>query len=929
MLITGEAGVGKTRLAQELVGRHRRGVLGLSARAYPLGSTDAFGLWAEAIERHLQDLDPAEVADVCGGYLDDLAVLFHSVAAARGQAPDHDPPRLRLLEGLVRITGKLASRTPVVVVLDDVHLADASSWEALQHLVRNLDDRPLLVVATARPVELSDHPSGSEVVLGLEQEGLLTRLPITPLDLDATKVLIEKIIGEVPSPGLVQWIAERARGNPLFVGGLVRALLEEKADLTAPRLRRLPETLTERVTTRLRLLDDSARQTIELLAVVGRPVDWDELVPLAGENPEELESRLQTLLHVRLIREEEHGRELCYEVTHPLIQEAVYEAIGAGRRRHLHRLAARTLFAAGRLAEAAPHFARSAGVGDTEALAALIEALRRSEARQAHREGLVILGSLVELLPPGDDRWLEVADALSRQAAWVYRGGIEPELAVKAMRAIDATLTNDGNLARRAEVKFRLANFLAWGTGELPEAEKACAEAVDLFQQAGEQRKALLARNELSALYGLRGDCAAWRESAAEALADAEEFGDRSALTQALGNLSLAAWHQGDFDTAHPAMSRVCDLAREEGKPHRLSLSLVNYAACSFFHRTSTEAMKLIDEAKAVNPAFRESQVLQYETFFAFLAGDFGRSLRAARDVYGSPASRVGLRSAFAFAFAALSATESGLLSEAEAFLTRVPPQYWAPGFFFFGDYSHWAQGVLLARTGAGGGRAHVEEAVTQLLDKGSFYLVSFPLADVVEMAVDESDSDAMGVAVERLDVIANRVDRPVHWGLARLGSAVALAASGEHKAAADAATAAVGLLETAGCRAHVARAHHVLGSAIATVDRTAAVDALGRAATIFEACGAPWRRERSLAALRALRGPGERAAAALLGPEALSKREWQVAGLAASGRTAGEIAKQLYLSERTVEGHLAKIYAKLGIDSKLELIRRAGEFGL
>ena len=305
VLLTGEAGVGKTRLGQELIVRHRRGVLGLSARAYPLGNADAFGLWAEAIERHLQDLDPGEVADVCGGYLDDLAVLFHSVAAARGRAPDHDPPRLRLLEGLARIVGKLASRTPVVVVLDDVHLADASSWEALQHLVRNLDDRPLLVVATARPVELSDHPAGSEVVLGLEQEGLLARLPITPLDLDATKVLIEKIIGEVPSPVLVQWIAERARGNPLFVGGLVRALLEEKADLTAPRLRRLPETLTERVTTRLRLLDDSSRQTIELLAVVGRPVDWDELVPLAGGNPEELESRLQTLIHVRLIREEE------------------------------------------------------------------------------------------------------------------------------------------------------------------------------------------------------------------------------------------------------------------------------------------------------------------------------------------------------------------------------------------------------------------------------------------------------------------------------------------------------------------------------------------------------------------------------------------------------------------------------------------------
>jgi class 3 adenylate cyclase/DNA-binding CsgD family transcriptional regulator len=929
LLVVGEGGVGKTRLARELIARHRRRVLGLSARAYPLGNTDAFGLWAEAIERHLQDLEPGEVAEVCGGYLDDLAVLFHSVASARGRAPDRDPPRLRVLEGLARVLAKLASRSPVVVVLDDVHLADASSWEALQHLIRNLDDRALLVVATARPVELSDHQVGSEVVRGLEQENLLTRLPLTPLDQEGTVALVQEIIQGPPPAALVKWVGERALGNPLFVGGLVRALLDEDADLTAPRLRRLPETLSERVTTRLRLLDEPARQTVELLAVVGRPVDWDGLVELAGRDPLELEGLLQALVRVRLIREEEHGREVIYEVSHPLIQEAVYEAMAAGRRRQVHRLAGRALMAAGRLAEAASHLARSAGVGDTEALAALIEALRQAEARQAQREGLVILGSLVELLPPGDGRWLDVADALSRQAAWVYRAGVEPELAVKAMRAVDTSLAGDADLGRRAEVKFRLANFLAWGTGELQEAEAICSQAVDLFLKAGNDRKALLADNELSALHGLRGDLPGWRDSAERVLAAAEAAGDRSSFVQALGNFGMCAWHQGDFDAAHPAVVRICDMAREEGKPHRLSLSLVNVAGSYGTQGAITEAVALIDEAKAINPSYRESQVLQYESLIKHFAGDFRGSLDAARQAYGPGASRPGLRSGVGLPFGALSATELGALKEAGDFLARVPPQYEAQDYFLFVDYCAWAEGALAARLGSASGRARIEHAANRLLDKGSALFGAMVLADLVDVAAREGDAPAAVAAAGRLETSAGVLKRPVYDGVAALGRASAALASGDPKGAAEAAATAVELLSATGYRAHLGRAHDALGRAVAGSDRTQAIEALQQAAAIFEDLGAEWRRDLSLAALRDLRGRGERAAAAVTGPRSLSKRELEVARLAGKGLTASEIGAELFISERTVEGHLAKIYAKLGVDSKLELVRRAAEFGL
>ncbi|MGH9036330.1 MAG: AAA family ATPase, partial [Acidimicrobiia bacterium] len=823
VLLSGEGGVGKTRLARELLARHPRGLVSLSARAHHLGGTAAFGLWAEALERHLQELSPGEVAGLCGGYLDDLAVLLHSVAAARGWAPEREPPRLRLLEGLARVAGNLADEQPVAVLLDDIHLADASSWEALQHLVRNLDDRPFLVLLTARPVELSDHPVAPEVVLGLEQEGFLTRLPVTPLSEGDVAALVGEIVGKSPPAVLVEWVGTRARGNPLFIGGLVRALLEEGADLGAPELRRLPEELADRVTTRVRLLDEAPREILQLLALLGRPVEWGVLVELSGREPEELVDVVQTLVRTRLVREEERGRDLFCEVSHPLIQEAVYEAIGAARRRQLHRLVGRSLLTAGRLGEAAPHYARSAGMGDVEAIGVLRDALAQTEAREAHREGLAILGSLVELLPPGDERWMEVAASLSQQTAWVHRGGAPAELGVRAMRAIDAAITGTGLPAQRAEVKFRLAGFLAWGIGELGEAERCCAEALDLFREAGEVRKALLAASELSAIYGLRGDLAAWRASAETALEAATARGERGILVQALGNFGLACWHQGDFDAGQGLFVRCLELVREDPKPHRLCLSLLNLAGTEAAEGRLEGVGRLLEEAKAVNPGYRDSQGPEYEIFTGYFAGDFRRCLEAAHTAYITNPNPPGLRRAFALAWAALAATEHDDLGQAEHFLARSRAVYGEQEYFIFTDYRAWAEGCLACRQGRDEGRVILRRAVDRLVHKGALGFASQALVDLAEWEAAHDDSRAAADAAERLHALALRIDRPLYSGLAATARAQSQLLAGDAGGAATSAGEAVNLLSSTGCRAYLGRACEILGRTLSGTDRAAA----------------------------------------------------------------------------------------------------------
>src|SRR5882724_2292031 len=120
VLLLGDPGVGKTRLAGEVLARHGAGGLGLTARAHPLGGTTSFGLWAEAFEGHLRGVDPTEVSGLCGGFVEDLGGLLHSAAAVRGAPPAAEPPRARLLEGLAVLLDNLAQAGPVVVFLDDV-----------------------------------------------------------------------------------------------------------------------------------------------------------------------------------------------------------------------------------------------------------------------------------------------------------------------------------------------------------------------------------------------------------------------------------------------------------------------------------------------------------------------------------------------------------------------------------------------------------------------------------------------------------------------------------------------------------------------------------------------------------------------------------------------------------------------------------------
>jgi DNA-binding CsgD family transcriptional regulator len=821
-----------------------------------------------------------------------------------------------------------------MVLLDDVHLADASSWEALHYLARNLGGAGVLLIATARPGELAASRLATEIFLDLEQEGLLTRIVLKPLTADALSELAAGVLSATPPPELMDWLAERSRGNPLFALGLLRALLEEGADLSAPALQELPQSLSERVALRLRRLDQPAMTTLDVLAVVGQQVDLSDLVLLSNRPLDRLAEILEQLVRAHLVTEDRTGPALAYEITHPLVAEAIYAGIGGARQQALHRLVGRAFLETGRLGQAAPHFVRSAAPGDNEAIEALSAAVRQAEDRQTFREAMALLASLAELLPPGDDRWLNVFDAMARRAEWVVDHRVEADavLAIGAMRQIEAVLDRLPDPARRAAAKYRLTTFLAYGAGEIEDAGRLGREALHLYEEAGDRAGALLAAVELAWVAGIAGDFRTMEAEGRRLRAEAEAAGEQAVAVQAGAAVGFAAGFLGRFAAAEEAYRQAAATATAVGNRFRLTFIRSILAVSLAFGGRLSDACDELDGAQVADPAYRENVLLNWAAFVRYLGGDFHGSLAAGLEASAQNPGRISRRRGVGTMAAAMAALELGELEVADNLLNRTWAAYDGRHWFLMLDTCAWVQAALDWR------RDHRSEALgcLQRTSERVLGLEAWPwsaifLVDLAEMAANGGDAELTTSAAADLASAAAGVDRDgLLHPLAGIGLAWALLTAGDASGAAMVAGDAANVLERLGYQGYRGRALDVAGRSLARAgNRAGAVAALESAADVFSRIGAVWRRDRVLDALSQLGGKGRRAAGAIRGPASLTRREREVAGLAATGLTAGEVAARLFLSERTVEYHLANAYAKLGVDSKLDLVRRAAELGL
>jgi ATP/maltotriose-dependent transcriptional regulator MalT len=941
VLITGSAGVGKSRLAAEAIVRHEDAAVCLSARSYRWGTTTSFGPWIEALDRHLRRRPAEEVRRLCGASMPELATLLTTVEAAAGGTgrATAEPQRWRLLESLVDLFDHLSADRPVLVSLDDVHLADASSWEALRYLGRRLSDAPVAVVATARPPELRAQAVAGEVLVGLEDDGLLSTVDLRPLARGDVANLVRSMLrtqAGAPLPAvpetLVTWLMSRTLGHPLFVVTLLRALAKEGGDLAQPRLAAIPESLRDRVSLELRDLPPDDREVLEVLAVLDHRIDLADLGRIMVREPGRLGGPLQRLSRSMLVTEhgERHGP--LYEVAHPIIQDAIYEGIGSARRRELHRRVARALMGSGQLGPAAGHFARSAPTGDDEAVDALCRAIEEAEGRSLHVEALAVLASLLEVLPAGDERWRRVLGTMTPQSEWVVGHLAEGDAAtaIAAMRRIEDVLAGSDDPEAQATVQVHLASFLSFGAGQLRDASEACERAVQLFEDDGQTERALLARNELGWIRAGAGDLVGSVEVASGVLDDAIAGGHPRAAVHASGTRAYVLGLLGHVDEAVAEYHRSIDLAEAEGSSYRAAWGRTQLGFLLGLVGRLDEASSCVQRALRDDPSAADALAHEVLAHCSWLAGELEAGLdRVEQSAIRRPV-LASKRRAWALALAARLQAEMGQPGRARRSLEQAERAYRDGPFMAWSFWCDWTAGVLAWHEGRldDAGSA-LERAADRLRSIGAAVHEPLVLLDVVERAVEAREPRTAAVAARRLQVVADEVGGSHQAALAALGSAWSNLAHGRDREAAAAAEAATRPLEAAGWVLCLASARAAMGRGLEGHDRRAAVEATEQAAELFERCGSVWRRDRALDRLRSLGTRGRRAAAAVQGPEALTRREREVAGFAARGHTAREIGEKLFIGTRTVESHLASIYAKLGLSSKRELVLRAEDLHL
>jgi tetratricopeptide (TPR) repeat protein len=460
VLLTGEPGIGKTRLATTLgevaaAGGHRVAW----ARGWDGGGAPAFWPWVQIVRAVAADRKDDELRAELGAGARWVAQLAPELRD-RLDLPEagdleSEQARFALFDAVTVFLRNAAAREPLVVLLDDLHTADLPSLLLLTFLARTLGETRVLAVTT-------HHEAGPR--RGAEVEGVFgeltrfgRRIDLTGLEDDELRALVIHRSGADPSEELVHSLRELTEGNPFYSDELVR-LLVAQGRLDRPlgeRVRLLPDSVRDAIRRRLLPLRSEVRETLEVASVQGRDFDITTLERAAGISRAELLERVDDALAVQLV-EEAPGPAGSFRFAHGLIRETLYGDLTATGRARLHAAVGDALEPTASEAELAHHFVEAAPVGDPgkalehaeraghEALAALAYE-RAADLFDAALAALDMLGA------PDDRRRGELL--LLRGQAQMQAGGDAARATL--MTAIDlARRVGDSDLLARAALSL-------------------------------------------------------------------------------------------------------------------------------------------------------------------------------------------------------------------------------------------------------------------------------------------------------------------------------------------------------------------------------------------------------------------------------------------------------------------------------------------
>ncbi|MFL5868960.1 MAG: ATP-binding protein [Thermoleophilaceae bacterium] len=570
-LVSGEPGVGKTRLADEVAAAAlERGGQVVWGRCWEGGGAPAFWPWVQVLRSYARAGQAEAVLERLGPAAQPLSQLVPELgqASANGDAEfESEDARFVLFNAVTGFLREASRQGPLVVVLDDLHAADEPSLLLLDFLAHEMRDASILAIATYRPLEVE----ASQVIGRLARDGNV--VPLAGLGEEDVERFIEERTG-LESGELAKALHRATEGNPFFVEELVRLLvaegrLEWPDELLSGDVP-VPDSVREAINRHLAPLPDEAIEVLQLAAVLGKEFTFAALERVSELPPDRLLRILDRVISGGLVAEEVTVLG-GYRFVHALVREVLYDGLGATARVELHRRVAEGLEALyaqdpePHLAELAHHFLLAAPGGDLgRAMDYTTRAGDRAMAQLAFEEAVRhYQRSLAALERREPSEPAARRDLLIELGAALRKAG-DPVAAKDAFRDAAALSRRLGDAEKQAEAALGFAGRY-WTTGVVDESVIELLE--DALAALGEEdtllRAALLARLATEVYYAPpRGRS---EKLSSQAVEITRRIGDERALASVLDARLGATWGPDNLDERTTLSEEVIELAEHAG----------------------------------------------------------------------------------------------------------------------------------------------------------------------------------------------------------------------------------------------------------------------------------------------------------------------------------------------------------------------------
>jgi class 3 adenylate cyclase/tetratricopeptide (TPR) repeat protein len=579
VLLAGEPGAGKTRLAQEVsLELRNRGFLIAAGRCYEAEQTVPYYPFLEALSVAFEAA-PSQLQRDAARRWPYLSTLLPNHLVAQEVAGGGQDEQ-RLFFAVTSFIEALADHAPVALLLDDLHWADQATLKLLLHLARHTRSSRIFILGAYRDVEINRRHPLEGTLRELDREGLMHRLRVRRLDQEGTAALMAATMGEeeisLEFSGLVYG---RTEGNPFFVQQVMRVLVErgdvyregKRWERKAVDAIEVPESVRSVIGQRLGRLSEQTQEILAEASVLGQTFTFDELLGIgerSSQRPEaDVERALDEAQSVGIVREIARD---AYGFDHALTQQALYGELSSRRRRRLHAAAGEAIETLPerqrrtRTAELAWHFLE----GDDLPRAALytVAAAEEAEAAFAHDDAEARFRSALELARELGDRSLEARALSGLGAVLGVVGRYREALQILAPAASLSRELGDREAEMRVEAEIGRVQL---NLGDAGAGIAGLRAALDQAHKRGDpvegSRALALATSTLARLYWMLGDNDAGLSTATLAAQLARAAGDNRVLAEAETRRGTILQNRGHPENARSTLDAAIAIAEEAG----------------------------------------------------------------------------------------------------------------------------------------------------------------------------------------------------------------------------------------------------------------------------------------------------------------------------------------------------------------------------